>query len=178
MRTIAASTLTALAALLLTLAPGAAAPATSRSATPHIAAVAHALHVRNPGTEGKVWWLSRDNTLPKGWLLQGPDCWNAPTCGPGPLPPGAGPYLTRMAQLIGGARETVDFAGPWPPPDGRFRQAIVDGLRETAAAGHHPTVRFLFGTPPAQFGGRHFETWFRALVRDVGHDLPMEAASM
>jgi phosphatidylserine/phosphatidylglycerophosphate/cardiolipin synthase-like enzyme len=162
-----------LAALMAGAGP---ARATALPATPHIDAVSHALDERNPGTQGKVWWMSRRNTLPANWLLQTPNCWGQTTCGQG-LPPGAAPILSRMTQMIAGARRSVDITGLWPPPDGRFRDAIVDGLRQAVAAGRKPTVRVIVGTPPFQFEEGAFRRWFDSLVRDVGADLPVQAAA-
>jgi phosphatidylserine/phosphatidylglycerophosphate/cardiolipin synthase-like enzyme len=161
---------------LLIAAASLAACGAAYAATPHIDAVAHELNHRSPGTEGKVWWISHGNSLPGDWLLQTPNCWGQLQCGTD-LPPGAGPILSRITQMVAGAQRSVDFAGLWPPPDGRFRDAIVAGLRQALQAGHRPTVRILLGTPPLQFGAGHFHNWFHAFVADVGGALPMQAAS-
>ena len=115
-------------------------------ATPHLDAVARALNHRAPGTERKVWWMTRGNTLPAGWLLQTPNCWGRLSCGV--PPPGGAEFLKRIAELISQARFSVDFAGLFPPPSGGFEQAIVNGLIEAKHRGHRPTVRILLGTPP------------------------------
>lgn len=148
------------------------------SATPHIDAVARELRERNPGTEGKVWGLSSANSLPDEWLLQTPDCWQTATCGAGPLPPSAKPITDRMTEIIAGAEHSVELSGLWPPPDGPYRDAIVDGLKQTVAAGNEPTVRVILGTPPTQFSDSQFTTWFNALVTDVGGGVPIQAAAM
>jgi phosphatidylserine/phosphatidylglycerophosphate/cardiolipin synthase-like enzyme len=168
-----AALIAGLAALTVAAGP---ARATDLPATPHIDAVSHALDERNPGTQGKVWWLSRHNTLPPNWLLQTPDCWGEPTCGEG-LPPGAAPILKRITQMISGARRSVDISGLWPLPDGRFRDAIVAGLQQAVDAGRTPTVRVIVGTPPLQFDDSAFRQWFGSLLRDVGADLPVQAAA-
>ena len=146
--------------------------------TPHIDAVASALGDRNPGTQGKVWWLSKNNTLPADWLLQTPLCWGEGGCGSGPLPPSAKPMLSRITDMIAGAQKSVDFSGLWPPPDGPFRDAIVDGLRKAVAAGNTPTLRVILGTPPTQYSDTQFQAWVNALVADVGTSLPVQAAAM
>jgi phosphatidylserine/phosphatidylglycerophosphate/cardiolipin synthase-like enzyme len=152
---------------------------------PHIAAVTSVLRDRNKGTEGTVWGLSQGNTLPgEGntlpgkWLLQTPNCWGMGNCGPGPLPPSGKPITDRITQLIAGAQQSVDFSGLWPPPDGAFRQAIVDGLKQAIAAGHTPTLRVLLGTPPTQYSESAFQKWFDGLVADVGGNLPVQAVGM
>jgi phosphatidylserine/phosphatidylglycerophosphate/cardiolipin synthase-like enzyme len=145
---------------------------------PHIAAVAKVLRDRNPGTEGEVWGISQKNTLPSDWLLQTPDCWGMSSCGPGPLPPSGKPITDRITQMIAGAQKSVDFAGLWPPPDGAFRQAIVDGLKQAIAAGHTPTLRVMLGTPPTQYSDSAFKQWFDGIVADVGANLPVQAAAM
>ncbi len=148
------------------------------STTPHIDAVAAALRERNPGTEGKVWGVSADNTLPSSWLLQTPSCWAATGCGVGPLPPSAVPITSRITSMLAGAKRSVELSGLWPPPDGQFRQAIVDGLKQAVEAGKKPTVRVILGTPPTQFSDSQFKSWFDALVADVGGGLSVQAAAM
>lgn len=148
------------------------------STTPHIDAVAAALRERSPGTEGKVWGISTGNSLPDEWLLQTPDCWGAGNCGAGPLPPSAKSITSRMTEIIAGAKKSVELSGLWPPPDGPYRDAIVDGLKQTVAAGNKPTVRVILGTPPTQFSDSQFTTWFNGLVADVGGGLPIQAAAM
>jgi phosphatidylserine/phosphatidylglycerophosphate/cardiolipin synthase-like enzyme len=51
-------------------------------------------------------------------------------------------------------------------------------LRQAIRAGHKPTVRIILGTPPFQFGAKPFHDWFHAFVKEVGGDLPIQAASM
>jgi phosphatidylserine/phosphatidylglycerophosphate/cardiolipin synthase-like enzyme len=151
------------------------------SATPHLDAVASALRERNPDTEGKIWGLSADNSLPGTWLLQTPDCWSPTGCGDGPQPPSAKPITERMTQIVAGAQKSVTLSGLWPPPDGIIRQAIVDGLKQAVAAGRKPTVRVMLGTPPgpvSHFSESAFTTWFNELTAEVGGDVPIQAAAM
>jgi phosphatidylserine/phosphatidylglycerophosphate/cardiolipin synthase-like enzyme len=148
------------------------------SCTPHIDAVAAALRDRNPDTEGKIWGISQNNTLPDPWLLQTPKCWGKTTCGKGPLPPSAKPITDRITQMIAGAQKSVDFSGLWPPPDGPFRDAIVAGLKKAVAAGYTPTLRVILGTPPSQYSDKDFDKWFNALIADVGTKLPVQAAAV
>ena len=145
---------------------------------PHIDAVATALRDRNPGTEDKIWGISTDNSLPDPWLLQTPNCWAATGCGAGALPPSAKPITSRMTEIVSGAQRSVELSGLWPPPDGPFRDAIVNGLKKAVEAGRTPTVRVILGTPPTQFSGSQFTSWFDGLVADVGGKVPIQAAAM
>ena len=149
-----------------------------QSTTPHLDAVAAALRDKNPGTEGTVWGLSGGNSLPEEWLLQTPDCWGMDSCGEGPLPPSADAITSRMTEIVAGAERSVTLSNLWPPPDGAFREAIVDGLKQAVAAGRTPTVRVMLGTPPTQFKDSEFTAWFNALVADVGGKVPIQAAAM
>lgn len=126
-------------------APAAAAPAD----TPYLDAVATSLRQRNAGTENKVWWLSSGNRLPRGWLLQTPDCWGQLNCARPPR--GGADFLRRMTQMIGGAQRSVDIAELYQAPDGRFLDAIVSGLRIARQAGREPVVRILIGVYPPRF---------------------------
>jgi phosphatidylserine/phosphatidylglycerophosphate/cardiolipin synthase-like enzyme len=145
------------------------------SSTPHLDYVARYLRARAPGTEGKVWWISYGNTLPAGWLLQTPNCWGRLTCGV--PPPGGDVFLQRITALVSNARVSVDFAGLFPPPNGRFEQAIIKGLRKAKERGYRPTIRILVGTPPANFH-RHPTTYIARLSEAYGGGLPIQAAYM
>ncbi len=164
--------------LIATVAMGACllAPAgAAASATPYLNRVAAALRHHAPGTEGKVWWISRGNKLPSGWLLQTPDCWGSLHCGQ--PPPGGVAFLERVTQMVAGAQRSVDFAGLFPPPEKLFRKAIVAGLRQAIQRGYRPTVRFLIGV----FPGRPFDRpgpYVRDLSNDLGGVLPIEVAYM
>ncbi len=144
-------------------------------ATPHLDAVASALNHRAPGTEDKVWWMTRGNTLPAGWLLQTPNCWGGLSCSV--PPPGGAAFLKRIAELISRARVSVDFAGLFPPPSGGFEEAIVKGLIESKHRGHRPTVRILVGTPPGR-PHRLPSAYLNGLLHAIGGGLPIQAAYM
>ena len=136
------------------------------SSAPYIDRVAAELDRRSPGTRDKVWWISRHNTLPPGWLRQTPDCWGSLLCQE--PPPGAHRFLRRVTELISDAHTGVDFSGLYPPPDGRFFDAIADGLKAASAKGYRPMVRILVGLPPL-----HYKTLLRggylsALWRRLG----------
>ena len=147
----------------------------SASSTPHLNYVAIGLRHHAPRTEGKVWWISHGNGLPAGWLLQSLNCWGALSCSV--PPPGGQVFLNRITELISHARHSVDFAGLFPPPDGRYEQAIIKGLREAKHRGLRPTVRILIGTPPAKFH-KHPGPYIRQLSHAVGGGLRIQAAYM
>jgi hypothetical protein len=131
--------------------------------TPYLDHVAKELEARAPGTKGKVWWISQRNTLPPGWLLQTPNCWGFLACSQ--PPPGANAFLRRVTEMIAGAQVSVDFSGLYPPPDGRFLDAIVDGLNAARANGHRPTIRMLIGRPPQLAPGRVSEEALRPIAQ-------------
>ena len=147
----------------------------SASATRHLDAVATALRQRAPGTEGKVWWISRGNSLPAGWLLQTPNCWGRLSCSV--PPPGGVQFLQRITELISQARASIDLAGLFPPPSGGFEHAIVKGLIEAKQRGHRPTVRILMGTPPGN-PHRRPSAYINGLSHAIGGGLPIQAAYM
>ena len=149
--------------------------AASASSTPHLDAVAAVLHHRAPGTEGKVWWRTQDSTLPADWLLQTPNCWGMLHCGK--PPPGGSVFLTRITQILSQAQVSVDFAGLYPPPNGLFRQAIVNGLKQAIANGHRPMVRILIGTYPGNLFNRP-NSYVSELSKELGGVLPIQAAYM
>ncbi len=158
------------------------APAGATAATPYLDYVARALRANSPGTEGKVWWLSRDSALPPGWLLQTPNCWSHAECSQ--PPPGGAVILQRMAYLISTARASVDIAELYQlsatdgGPEGRFLDAITRGLRQ-GHEGHpkqEPVVRVLIGKFP--FGFYSANAFARTLERNVGPWLKVQSASM
>src|SRR3979411_2457060 len=79
--------------------------ASADPATPYLDDIARVLNQRSPGTQGKVWWLSKGNVIPApsapspGWLLQTVDCWGKPACGSQP-PPGGKAFLKKMEEMI------------------------------------------------------------------------------
>ena len=153
----------------------------SAAATPYLDFVAATLHASSPGTEGKIWWVSRDSVLPPGWLLQTPDCWGVLRCSEPPA--GGAKFLERMAYLISTARESVDVAELYQlsltdgGPEGGFFAAIVRGLR----LGHErhpkqePVVRVLIGKFPAGFYSA--DAFARSLALSVGPWLKVQSAS-
>jgi phosphatidylserine/phosphatidylglycerophosphate/cardiolipin synthase-like enzyme len=149
--------------------------AASAASTPYLNRVAATLRQRSPGTEGKLWWISRGNTLPTGWLLQTPDCWGQLACLE--PPPGGEVFLSRITDVVSRARVSVDFAGLFPPPMGLFREAIVEGLKQAKARGFRPLVRVLLGTPP---GNAHQSPrrYVSELSAAIGGGLPIQAAYM
>lgn len=163
----------------LTVAPsraGAVAP------SPYLDQVAATLRADSPGTEGKIWWISRDSSLPPGWLLQTPNCWSAPQCSQ--PPPGGAAILKRMTELVAGARLSVDIAELYQlsltdgGPEGGFLQAIVEGLRQghQSHPNEQPIVRVLIGKFPV--GLYSADEFARELARRVGPWLKVQSASM
>ncbi|MGN5376851.1 phospholipase D-like domain-containing protein [Streptomyces lasalocidi] len=110
-----------------------------------------ALRTASPGLEGSVWERTAGNRLdsstaePSDWLLQTPGCWGDATCADRP---GTQRLLAKMTENISKARHTVDISSLAPFPDGAFQDAIVDGLRASAAAGNKLKVRVLVGAAP------------------------------
>jgi phosphatidylserine/phosphatidylglycerophosphate/cardiolipin synthase-like enzyme len=160
----------------------AASPSVATPATPYLDDIAATLRASSPGTEGKIWWVSKHSSLPPGWLLQTPNCWAQLQCSQ--PPPGGAAILQRMAYLISTARESVDFAELYElsltdgGPEGHFLDAIIRGLRQ----GHEnhpkqePVVRVLIGKFPAGFYSA--DAFARTLERHVGPWLKVQSASM
>ncbi|WP_233273196.1 phospholipase D-like domain-containing protein [Streptomyces broussonetiae] len=121
------------------------------SATPHLDAVEQTLREVSPGLEGSVWERTAGNRLdsstadPSDWLLQTPGCWGDATCADRP---GTKRLLAKMTENISRATHTVDMSSLAPFPNGAFQDAIVDGLKASAAAGHKLKVRLLVGAAP------------------------------
>lgn len=155
--------------------------ASATPATPYLDFVAATLRASSPGTEGKIWWVSRDSVLPPSWLLQTPNCWGQLQCSQ--PPPGGAKFLERMAYLISTARESVDIAELYQlsltdgGPEGEFFAAIVRGLRQ----GHErhpnqePVVRVLIGKFPV--GPYSADAFARSLALSVGPWLKVQSAS-
>ena len=115
----------------------------SASPHPHLDGVAAYLRLRAPGTENKLWWLSYGNHLPDDWLLQTPDCWGSLNCGEPPR--GGARLLTKITTVIAGAQRSVEIDDLFPPPNGRFLDAVTSGLRQSLRRGYTPQVRILAG---------------------------------
>ncbi|MFE4210394.1 phospholipase D-like domain-containing protein [Streptomyces goshikiensis] len=144
----AAAASVATAAALIALLP--ATPALADS-TPHLDAVEGSLRQVSPGLEGRVWERTAGNALdastPGGgdWLLQTPGCWGDATCA---TRPGSERLLSKMTENISHATRTVDISTLAPFPNGAFQDAIVAGLKNSAAGGNKLKVRILVGAAP------------------------------
>ncbi|MFD9565699.1 phospholipase D-like domain-containing protein [Streptomyces sp. NPDC059994] len=120
-------------------------------ATAHLDAVEQALRQVSPGLEGTVWERTAGNRLdasgadPSDWLLQTPGCWGDDKCAERP---GTKRLLAKMTENISKAKSTVDISTLAPFPNGAFEDAIVDGLKASAAAGNKLKVRVLVGAAP------------------------------
>ncbi|MGW0885583.1 phospholipase D-like domain-containing protein [Streptomyces sp. NPDC002671] len=142
-----------LAAALALPAPAATAadPGSAGSATPHLDAVEQVLRQVSPGLEGQIWERTAgnrlDSTAPDGadWLLQTPGCWGDASCADRP---GTRQLLAKMTENIAQATRTVDISSLAPFPNGGFQDAIVAGLKASAAKGNRLTVRILVGAAP------------------------------
>jgi phosphatidylserine/phosphatidylglycerophosphate/cardiolipin synthase-like enzyme len=158
-------------------------------ATPYLDQIARVLNQRSPGTQGKVWWLSKGNELPQpsagspGWLLQTVDCWGKSACGK--PPPGGVSFVRKIEEMVAIARKSVDIAGlyqlkPFNPgyPDGSYLDAIVDGLKR----GHRdhpkdiPLVRLLLGVYPPGIADE--QAFITVLTRRVGTWVKVQSGSM
>jgi phosphatidylserine/phosphatidylglycerophosphate/cardiolipin synthase-like enzyme len=136
-------------------------------------AVLKAMRRVSPGLENKVYERTSGNQVigydgrPDSWLLQTPDCWGMPNCPANP--PSYARYLNSLRVDLAAARIQVDITTLMPYPDGRFRQAIVDGLKAALSAGHNPTVRVMAGCYPAcTTQGQGPSAFVRGLERDIG----------
>ncbi|GAA0495201.1 phospholipase D-like domain-containing protein [Streptomyces sp. NPDC046215] len=126
-------------------------PRTTAPATPHLDAVEQTLRQVSPGLEGEVWERTSGNKLdasgadPTDWLLQTPGCWGDDTCADRA---GTRRLLAKTTENIAKATRTVDISTLAPFPDGAFQDAIVAGLKSSAAAGNKLKVRVLVGAAP------------------------------
>ncbi|MFF4182733.1 phospholipase D-like domain-containing protein [Streptomyces sp. NPDC001691] len=140
----------ALLAALLPAVPAVADPGPT-GATPHLDAVERTLRQVSPGLDGRVWERTEGNSLdastPGGgdWLLQTPGCWGDDKCADRP---GTRRLLAKITENIAGATGTVDISTLAPFPNGAFQDAVVAGLKASAAAGHKLNVRILVGAAP------------------------------
>lgn len=139
---------------LFTAVPAAAVPAPGSGPTapaPHLDAVEQTLRQVSPGLEGRVWERTGGNVLdastPGGgdWLLQTPGCWGDATCA---ARPGTERLLAKMTENVSQATRTVDISTLAPFPNGAFQDAIVAGLKSSAARGNKLKVRVLVGAAP------------------------------
>ncbi|GAA3068640.1 hypothetical protein GCM10020254_10460 [Streptomyces goshikiensis] len=88
-----------------------------------------------------------DASTPGGgdWLLQTPGCWGDATCA---TRPGSERLLSKMTENISHATRTVDISTLAPFPNGAFQDAVVAGLKNSAAGGNKLKVRILVGAAP------------------------------
>ncbi|MGW1867079.1 phospholipase D-like domain-containing protein [Streptomyces mauvecolor] len=141
----------AVPAMAAALLPAAPATADTGPAAPHLDTVEQALRQVSPGLEGRVWERTGGNTLDASatgggdWLLQTPGCWGDATCADRP---GTRRLLAKMTENISRATGTVDISTLAPFPNGAFQDAVVAGLKASAAAGHKLKVRVLVGAAP------------------------------
>ncbi|MFD9635379.1 phospholipase D-like domain-containing protein [Streptomyces violascens] len=141
----------AVPAMAAALLPAAPATADTGPAAPHLDAVEQALRQVSPGLEGRVWERTGGNTLDAStagggdWLLQTPGCWGDATCADRP---GTRRLLAKMTENISRATGTVDISTLAPFPNGAFQDAVVAGLKASAASGHKLKVRVLVGAAP------------------------------
>jgi phosphatidylserine/phosphatidylglycerophosphate/cardiolipin synthase-like enzyme len=150
-------------------------------ATPHLDAVEAALQIDNPTSEGIAWSRSTGNALgapgqaPDAWLLQTPQCWGLTTCTTDSFTR----FTTALREVTAGATTVVDVTTLYPYPDGDFRQAIVDGLGATFAAGNRPLIRVTAGVPPSySIGGTSAAAWRDALAADIAQAAGIGAAEV
>ncbi|MEU1071213.1 MULTISPECIES: phospholipase [unclassified Streptomyces] len=148
---VACSTVLAVLPAAPALADSGPTPAAPGTTTAHLDAVEQALRQVSPGLEGSVWERTAGNRLdasaadPSDWLLQTPGCWGDDTCAERP---GTKRLLAKMTENIAAAEHTVDISTLAPFPNGAFEDAVVDGLKASAAAGHRLKVRVLVGAAP------------------------------
>ncbi|GHB52677.1 hypothetical protein GCM10010347_23250 [Streptomyces cirratus] len=139
------------AAVLLALLPAGAAVADPGSPTPHLDAVEGTLRQVSPGLEHRVWERTAGNALDASssgagdWLLQTPGCWGDDTCA---ARPGTRRLLAKITENVSRATGTVDLSTLAPFPDGAFQNALVAGLKASAARGNKLKVRILVGAAP------------------------------
>ncbi|QEV50196.1 phospholipase [Streptomyces vinaceus] len=139
---------------MFTAVPASAAPAPGSgpaAPAPHLDAVEQTLRQVSPGLEGRVWERTGGNVLDAStpgsgdWLLQTPGCWGDATCG---ARPGTERLLAKMTENVSRATRTVDISTLAPFPNGAFQDAIVAGLKSSAARGNKLKVRVLVGAAP------------------------------
>lgn len=131
-----------LALTTLILATSLAAQAPEGNPTDFLSAIATAID-RKGGACGNMYAYTHGNLLPEGWLEQTPDVWGMAADS---IPPAAAVPLPRdIGDIIARAQTVIDITTLAPPPDGRFEEEIVRGLRAVAATGKPVKVRILVG---------------------------------
>ncbi|WP_240801779.1 phospholipase D-like domain-containing protein [Streptomyces sp. A1136] len=174
----------AAAALLFALVPAGAAAADAGPPTPHLDAVEGTLRQVSPGLEHRVWERTSGNTLDASsagggdWLLQTPGCWGDDTCADRP---GTRRLLAKITENVSRATGTVDVSTLAPFPDGAFQDALVAGLKASAARGNRLRVRILVGAAPLYHLNVLPSKYRDELVAKLGADAPavdLDIASM
>jgi len=143
--------------------------------TPYLDAVQTSLKQVAPRGEGKVWKLTRGNTLKPGWLLQTPNCWGDADVNKNCArhnTPGAHALADQMRNDIASAKQWVDIttlADDMEVATGIFHEAIVQGIKQALARHPNVTVRILGGTPPSKSDGVA-KVYMNKLMKDLGSD--------
>jgi phosphatidylserine/phosphatidylglycerophosphate/cardiolipin synthase-like enzyme len=151
-------------------------PAQAHAETPYMDAVEAEMKRVAPKLDGTVYARTSGNEAigvgespSTDWLLQTPECWELSDCPDQPEPASFGRFLDSIRNDLARAREQVDITTLIDYPDGRFRDAIVSGLRDTLQAGNNPTVRILGGCyPTCELGATGPTRYLRQLVSDIG----------
>jgi len=150
----------------------------SASPTPHIDHVVGSIRAMEQGTgsdttEGVLWQVTDGNTLPgaggsdPAWLVRTQNCWGrTDACSSKAV---QDHLVATIRGIIAGATTVADVSSMTRLPTGAFRQAIIDGARDGAAAGRSPTIRLLWGRTPAApiTDGLDIDGIIRKLQRDI-----------
>lgn len=96
--------------------------------------------------DGRVYSLTKNNTLNSSWILQTPDAMGVSANN---IKINQGIHIAnRINTVIGSANSFVDITTLYPFPDGEFHSAIVKALKKLASSGKHIKVRIVAGLPP------------------------------
>eukprot|EP00928_Gymnodinium_smaydae_P034072 TRINITY_DN24228_c0_g2_i1.p1 TRINITY_DN24228_c0_g2~~TRINITY_DN24228_c0_g2_i1.p1 ORF type:complete len:554 (-),score=41.48 TRINITY_DN24228_c0_g2_i1:153-1814(-) len=120
--------------------------------TPYLDAIQARMRQVAPKAEGKLWQLSRGNTLRPSWLFQTPDCWGYEdpdkSCGRHNSL-GALALARQIRDDIASATTWIDLTTLARHADiayGMFHEAIVEGIRQALIKSPNVTIRILGGT--------------------------------
>jgi len=146
--------------------------------TPHIDLIVEDIREMEAETgsdtsEGVLWSVTDGNSLPgagtedPSWLVRTQDCWGIERACSSERVQQA--LVNRIRGIIASATVVADVSSLTKLPAGEFRQAIIDGARDGAAAGHAPTIRLLWGRTPATpvTDGLFINSMVRKLQKDV-----------
>lgn len=143
------------------------------SATPFLNIVQERLRQLAPNAEGKLWKLTKGNTLKADWLLQTPNCWGDDDpnthCARNNTP-GTHVLAAQMRDDISSATEWVDvttLADGMAIATGIFHEAIVAGIRQARVKHPNVTFRIVGGTPPTKSNGMS-AAYMARLLKDLG----------